>query len=271
MMRGTITELIVGDHVNIRLESGETRRFPMQDVAYAGPAQTPVPTATAQQQQKPLPGQVHVHVVANKQHVELETRTAQTNLTGYVTGGGAFAGTANTYSSVCTAPCDTALPIGANSLALSYGGRAPIDAPVTLEGPSHLEAEYTSMRGLRIAGFVTFGVSLVAGITLVVIGATRKSTSCSFGYSSDSSGSFECQDMSDPDHTLIGVGSAVGLGGGLVGLVMALIQDSAQINVVPQPTTGKLRLLPAIHPRNEHGVANTPAQNEMGLTLRYEL
>src|SRR5688572_540615 len=41
MLRGTIVELKPGETVEILLLNGETRKIPMADVEYAGPAETP--------------------------------------------------------------------------------------------------------------------------------------------------------------------------------------------------------------------------------------
>jgi len=74
----------------------------------------------------------------------------------------------------------------------------------------------------------------------------------------------------DADTSLEVAGSAVAIGGGLVGVIMALIPDSANLNVVPLPGQGKLRILPGLGPRYEHGLAKASAPDVPGLSLRYE-
>jgi len=263
MMRGTITELLVGDHVEIRLVSGETRRVPMQDVDYAGPeaAATP-PSPPASSTPEPAGSvraeKVDVHLVANEPGVELHTFAGQMEITSYGwtsgPGGGAgnnrqttITGTAKSYLPVCTAPCDASLPKGTQRLALSYEGGKPVDVTVVLAGPSRLEADYTSRRGIRVGGLVLFSASFLTGAGLTVYGVQ--------------------QGNGGP----VGIGVAVALLGGLSGLVLMLIQDSAQIGVVPQRKLGQLQIVPTVLAPRYEGASRAAANplNGAGLALRY--
>src|SRR5207247_10124009 len=54
MVRGTISELVRNDHVSISLVSGESRRFSMSDVVYAGPAAAMPATTMAGPAPRPI-------------------------------------------------------------------------------------------------------------------------------------------------------------------------------------------------------------------------
>src|SRR5271165_265503 len=107
VFRGTITELVPKDHVDLQLANGQTKRFSSADVAYAGPARRPPPAAGGGE--APHPHGIDVKVVANDDDVQLLIRTGQGEVEGAAwgyNGAVAYEGVSRAYGIVCTAPCD---------------------------------------------------------------------------------------------------------------------------------------------------------------------
>jgi len=263
MMRGTIVDLIVGDHVEIRLDSGETRRFPMAEVDYAGadkapppaapaaapatgtPAATPAPAAAPPPNGEPPKARSKLSFVANEPNVTVKALVGQTDFEGFGysfgwggRGGGPlmFSGRGKSYANVCSAPCEADVPKGENTLAVSYEGRTPIDVPLIVRGPAKVEIDYTSNLDVRVAGVVIGIGSVVGGIAAAVVGYNQWDDNCgrdSYGYQS-------CSRLLDPNYTVMGIGLGVAILGGLVGTVMALTHDEAKLNVAPpEPKTAQ--------------------------------
>jgi hypothetical protein len=248
MYRGTIVELVAGDHVDIALPSGQTRRFAMSEVAYAGsasthedtpgaatspPAPPPPPTAPAEGSTTGARApKADLHLDANEPDVQFLVRVGQGEASGfgYAWGGGgfvSFVGHSREYAVICTAPCDGELPNGTHRLALSlHGGKAiEADDPVELQGPATLHGTYESRAGTRVVGWVIFGVSLAAG-TVIAITSLRSTQNC------DSTGF--CFTDKTIDGTQLALGTGLMLVGGIVGAILGVTRDSATIEVVPQ-------------------------------------
>src|SRR5579883_414389 len=83
VFRGTITERVPRDHVDLLTPNGQTRRFPMSEVTYAGPAQggaggsVPEPAVTVRA------NKVDVHVASDQSDVQLLVRVGQSEATGW--------------------------------------------------------------------------------------------------------------------------------------------------------------------------------------------
>ena len=96
MFRGTIAELVAHDHVDIVLSSGQTRRFPLADVTYAGPSVAPAsappspppppPPPPPSGGPQPLVGmrgpRAELRLEANDSDVEFHVRTGTAQLQG---------------------------------------------------------------------------------------------------------------------------------------------------------------------------------------------
>src|SRR5579872_2767593 len=135
VFRGTITEMVPKDHVDLLMANGQTRRFASADVSYAGPSRRP--PGPGGSGDAPRPKGVDTHFVATEDDVQLLIRTGQGEVEGVgfgYHGTVAYEGVARDYAIMCTAPCDTQLPPGLQRLALSHhGGRAiEADDPVQL-------------------------------------------------------------------------------------------------------------------------------------------
>lgn len=227
VFRGTITELVPRDHVDLLMANGQTRRFASADVSYAGPSRRP-PTAGGQADSS-RPRGVDTHFVATEDDVQLLIRSGQGEVEGVgfgYHGTVAYEGVARDYAIVCTAPCDTQLPPGLQRLALSHhGGRAiEADNPVQLQGPTTLWGDYQSMLGVRIAGYVVGFGSLATGIILIATNLPQcPPTGCQFP-------------------TAFWVGGVVIIAGGILGSILAGVSDRASIQVVGMGVSRPVKL-----------------------------
>ncbi len=229
VFRGTITELVPHDHINLLLPGGQTRRFPAADVAYAGPAvRPPAPAAPA----APAPPQgMKLHVESDQEDVQLLVRTGQ--MEGEAWGfRGPIGVIARDYHTLCTAPCDTQVPPGQHRLALSLHGGRVVEAedPVEVLGPSTLQAHYDSHLVVRVVGYVVSVASLITGIVLV---AESYNGNC---------GNPNAQHCSQFNTGELVAGIVVGIGGAIVGGVMSGIGDKASFQLVPTGAAGPLKL-----------------------------
>jgi hypothetical protein len=250
MYRGTIVELVAKDHVSVTLANGESRSFPMRDVAYAGPgaqsgAEGPAPVAPGP---APFPrrppaareggeGEQPVHLEASEKNLQFLVRVGQAETTGagYAFGryGGPvfYAGHTVAYSNLCAPPCDATLPAGSHHLALSQDGGKAIEAdePVEISGPTTLRGTYESRRGIRIGGLLIVLGSVIGGTALMVSGihpTTCDDNGCSGGL----------------DQGAVWGGVAVMGVGTLVGTIMMLVRDTATIETVRGGDARALRL-----------------------------
>jgi opacity protein-like surface antigen len=235
MFRGTIQELVVGDHVDLQLHSGELRRIPMKDVAYAGPAARD-PSAAPAAPAAPPPSygplvtvdatSLRVHFESADPNMAFSLRTGSATVAGSV-GGRGYVGVATAYTDLCGAPCDVTLPAGTYRLALSKDGRGPVEAEeaAVLREPSTVQGTYIDHRGLRTAGWVSLLGGIGIGTILMASAFAQKTTTC------DGAGS--CSTSPSVNQSQVGAGAAVSLVGGLVGLILILQGDSASVRVLP--------------------------------------
>jgi len=251
VFRGTITELVPRDHVDLMLASGQTRRFAAADIAYAGPAKRPPASGPPGADSGPRGRGVDVHVVANEDDVQLLIRTGQGEVEGAAWGyhgAVAYEGVARDYAIVCTAPCDAQLPPGLQRLALSHHGGRTVEAddPVELRGPSTLRAQYESRQGVRIAGYVVGIGSFAAGLVLIFtnLPTCPPQQSCNFP-------------------SAFWAGAVVIIAGGILGSILAGVGDHAALQLVPTGTSRMLKL-----PGVGEPVADGPVDGA-GLGLRF--
>jgi hypothetical protein len=249
LYRGTIVELVAGDHVDLRLPSGETKRWAMAEVSYAGGADRQPSTSLPREQPAPRP-LVTVEAEAAKIHFESDTpetdlhiRTGDATVTGVGWGGrGAFVygAVAHGYEHICAAPCDATLPAGTHRLALSKNGRAPVEPEeaVTIHGPSSVRGTYVDKSGTRIAGWVIIVTSFAAA-TGMLIGSFHTTQDCSL-----QSVTGTCNQVSSVDMGLAGGAVAVSLLGTILGMIFVFQHDSATIEVTPMEASLRLPLLP---------------------------
>jgi hypothetical protein len=225
VFRGTITENVPRDHVDLLMPNGQTRRFNMSDVTYSGPASRPQGGGGGGS-----PGGAEgmpVHVTSDQPDVQLLVRVGQSEATGW-SYRGAIALEGRQYAIVCTAPCDAQLPAGLQRLAISeHGGTAvESDDPVDLRGPSTLYTHYDSRAGIRAVGWVIGFGSGIGGIVIMVL---------SFNFNCQ-----QGQQCLDTGQFIAGL--AVAVVGGIIGGIMAGVGDHATIQLVPTTTSSPFKL-----------------------------
>jgi hypothetical protein len=244
--RGTITESVPKDHVDLLLANGQTKRFAAADIASAGPAATPQGPGVGQD----IPS-APVHVEGSQEDLQLLIRSGQIQGVSYGFHG-AVGMVAHAYDTVCTAPCDVQLPIGQQRLALSYHGGAAIDSedPVEIRGPSTLHTYYDSRVAIRVAGYIVGVAGVITGLVLV---ATSYNSNC------DPNAHNGCSQFNTGQ--LIAGGVTL-LGSAIVGGILSGIGDKAVIQVVPTGSAGPLKLPGTME------AASTPALPGAGLALQ---
>jgi hypothetical protein len=129
------------------------------------------------------------------------------------------------YKEICTAPCKVSLPAGSHTFGVSQPGQPPVEAPgVTLPaGTADVKATYTDNSGVRIAGWIVGGVSVVVG-GIVMVAAIGSEKVCPAGSSS-------CFDSTKLNTGVFIAGAGImGIGAG-VGVLMTRVRDSAEVDV----------------------------------------
>lgn len=276
ILRGTIAELVPGGTVTIVTMTGETKKIPMAEVQYAGPA-AGMPGAAPPATPAPASGPRPL-IQVNGRDAPLYLRSSQSEVTFYMrtstsegssvstgamvgsrgfgaVGGGTSVFSGRTYARICTAPCEATVPAGQYTLALSKGTGNPVEDEqlVRVDGPATLAGKYTSYAGLRAAGFVITLASVVTGFYLIFT---------SFGKEECDAATNVCDRKVDQSRLFTGLG--VTIGGAIIGGIMGSKGDDAEIRVIPGATG-------AIAPRNalwanERGAAAVSAPLP-GLTL----
>ncbi len=246
MYRGEIIELVVNDHVDVRLSSGEVKRFPMSDVSFAGASAVreapPAPPPPPPPPPAPASTAVHVQFESDTPDTEVYQKDGESVGVGYVFAGrasGVVAMRAKQFKRICGAPCASTLEPGTYHLAMSKGERAPVqdDEAITIDSPSRVTAKYTDNAGVRVAGWVIWGATLAVG-TVMVVEAFGTSQNCT-GATQIGSGMYgftdpgSCTSSTTTNAGLLGGGLAVAGVGMIVGLVMALHHDSVTFSVTP--------------------------------------
>jgi hypothetical protein len=238
MVRGTISEMVPGDYVVIVTLTGETRRFAMADVSYAG-------SAAASPQSKPLPERSGddkefetPEGAKYKPEITVHAKEARLRLTSEPTGltfhkrtssamavGSGGSAIAAGFQEICTSPCEASLPAGTHTLALSEPGKVPISADsVTLPaGVSTLSGRFIDRSGIRTLGLVVVVASAVGG-TFMLLNMMDSTQTCSGDY---------CYDNPEIDVGML-VGGLVVVGVGIpMGLALATTRDKAELTVSP--------------------------------------
>ncbi|MDD9939302.1 MAG: hypothetical protein OXT09_37295 [Myxococcales bacterium] len=192
MYRGTIITKEPGQYVDLMLPNGETRRFEMAQVQYAGPADQQ-PAEPRAEPAQPADGAVAdvlepvgesaiertatadtrkpiVTVVSDE--AQLELRSADEPITFYRRAARALSshGSAEGFDEICTSPCTVRMPSGTHTLALSLVGGAPVVAPPVQLSPGNqlLTGKVIDNSGKRGFGTTALVVGLLGGLAMAV-------------------------------------------------------------------------------------------------------
>lgn len=169
-MRGTISELVPGDHVVIVLPNGESRTLTMDKVEYAGPDPGLEAAPGGPKKAPTVPG-VKLHLTSPQKnarfYLPIGMRVGRVE-------GGAFEQSkvvhSEDYKELCRAPCDVTLQAGSYALALAIEGGDPVRSAALLDidGPTSVEGVYTSYSVVRALGWVTSVVGGAVGVVLLI-------------------------------------------------------------------------------------------------------
>ena len=213
MVRGTIAEIVPESHVVIVTLTSEMRRYEWSDVDWAGPAaQMPARRNEGDEGGENDEGDVprtEDEVLVQLQMLGVEDDPYTFFVEGRV---------ANRWRELCVAPCEEAVTPGANRFAIQRrgGARIPAENDVTIDGPAIVTGRYVDNSGARVGGGVLTAGSLLAGISLIVVGTAVQS------------------DKGEPTNwTLVGVGSGIIAAGLTLGIVITTRRDRAVVNVRP--------------------------------------
>jgi hypothetical protein len=178
MVRGTLVENIPGDHVTIQLATGETRTFAASEVLRVGPGATavmvPEPTYAPPVTAMPAPQQVSVRVVGTTEDLSLHQLTGTASVSVW-TGRGVGTAAIDQFAILCGAPCEQRVTPGSYTLGVSQGNGMARRADHSIWHIDHdttLELEYENREGIRIGGWVIFGVASLGyalGATLPIL------------------------------------------------------------------------------------------------------
>lgn len=244
MFRGTIGEMDPKGDVVIVTVTSATRRFPMTDVAYAGPAASMPAThaneAPAAAAAAPLVGAAPATASDEKSAKLRVAGHGAPSLAVLARPVDAPAGTA--YAKVCTAPCEAALPAGKYWFALATGKGKPVveEQAAILKGPTQVEATYKSRAGARLAGGIVLGASVVTSGYLI---ATKDYDVTTMRCYSSSACTPTTQSVQSD--TKLYAGLAVGIVGSIVGLALIAVQDGVDVRVAPLATVARAEHGPA--------------------------
>ncbi len=181
--RGTITELVPGDHVIILLLNGESRTFTMSEVTFAGvEPQQAAPAVQASPAPSPAPAveeqRIRVSFQANRTDLTIH-RVSRSTEFAFSSGFGVVANNAYSrfraasYEQIGVTPCETELEPGAHVFTVTLGRhRHELDS-ISLTQDTTLVLDYESRRTRRIAGWLTFGLGIATGMALSIAGLAQ--------------------------------------------------------------------------------------------------
>ncbi len=231
MARGTIIEVVPDDHVLLLLPDGETRRFDMAEVVYSGPiaaqgTASPTPAAgPTSEPTGPAPASTPVAGAAADDTVRLTLEASRSGISFYAAARVPNGSGHLSFQRLCEAPCQFNIAPGSYRMALSIAGESPVPTPraLHLTRDFTLEGTYHSRRGIRIGGWILFGLATPAAIGNFV--ALARCDGCS------------------QKTALYGVAISLSVLA-LVGFVMGLIHDSARLDVRRVPTWARSQPAP---------------------------
>ena len=244
MVRGTIIELKRGEYVLITTPLGESRRFSMNEVRYAGPASGAPGTSPPKVQERkhpPAPPRPPLPVGPPMHRVALSS--PDPDVTFHARGG-----LNRLYTQLCTAPCETSFEEGPYIIALSRGRDEPRKAKgsLTIDQPGTLEGKFVSRSNLRTIGWVLIPLGPLLGGVLIA-------GSVSGGATEFNAGMF--------------FGGMALFGGGLAtGIVLATRKDLVEVTFYPGAVASLPRpsSLALVHPAIDRSSPYAPGLTAVG-------
>jgi hypothetical protein len=243
MIRGTISEMVPGESVTILTVGGTTKKIPMAEVKYAGPADK-APKAqekddsTASDESNPETPRsdgtrpfitvrskpVAFKFISSDPGVTLHIKTGEAEAVGPM--GMPTGITAVGYTPICTAPCLAALPAGSHQFALSKDGGSAIATPslTSLSERSTIEGIYQSRQGTRTAGWVIGVGGVATALVLIATGMQSHTTTCA-------ANDYACVPNTESNLNNLYLGMGIGLVSTFVAMFMVRARDGADVTV----------------------------------------
>ncbi len=226
LYRGHVSEIVPGDHVTIKTESGETKRVAWAEVERVIVAPTPIPPMADAPADAPAPPMVgpkaRVHVTSPRR-VLLYRRPA---------------GSAS-WVQACQSPCDMDLPTG-DSYRITGNG-VPQSKEFRLEvGPSgfvDLVVDPPNHGGMVLGGIVAGGggMTFLVGSLMALVGASNAGLDCTHYYNTQGqyfSSQAECDKTKSDGPGVRDAGLvALGVGAAVTGLGLLVFFNSATTDV----------------------------------------
>lgn len=232
MLRGTIAESVPGEYVVILLVTGETRRVDAAEVKYAGPATgapgqaappppaAPPPVAPPPAATREVPmARLTLEAADPEQQLTFYTKTGEAVASAWGYYSGAMTVRAQSFKKLCTAPCRVEIPESRETLALALGDRAPVPVPgaVDLRGDLTVRGKYKDDSGIRVGGWVLFGVGTAVGTGVMLVPLLGDNSS------------------GDVNLTPLFIGTGIVIGSAITSLIMILNADNPSVETLPTP------------------------------------
>lgn len=169
-LRATIVERSPTQLV-VMLPTGETRTYSVDQVAFAGPDDAPRDAAAEESPAPPVAPEIaHLRVFSDQQDLSLQRLVGSTTVTVATTDGGVGSARVDQFSVICNAPCDVDIPRGTYQLGVAQGtgGAVRAGSPMDLREDTALRLRYDDRTGLRVAGWLSFGVGMGTGAALLL-------------------------------------------------------------------------------------------------------
>lgn len=223
MFRGHVSEIVPGDHVTIRTETGETKRLAWAEIDRVIVASTPIPPppsgvpgvapATAPLDAPMVGPRAHVHIKSPR-NVILYRKPAGTNA----------------WSKACTSPCNTELPIGDSYRVAGNGVQQSKEFHLEASPGSTVEVvvDPQSTGGMILGGFIAGGGFTVGyvGLIAAAVGAARADGECGRYETCSESDREDGKKIRDAGLIALGVGAAATV----VGLIVFLNNATTDIS-----------------------------------------
>jgi predicted cobalt transporter CbtA len=172
--RGLIVESIPDDHISIAIAEGTLRQLPFEEVVYAGPSKTApaspvVATRTASRDERPHTETKRRSPKPGESMVHFRTRTPELTVWVAEVSNGPNGPTDSGFRRLCEAPCSEPLEHGLYRLAYSRADSRPLEVKsnININREAAVEADISSRRGTRVAGWVILGLGAATGTVLL--------------------------------------------------------------------------------------------------------
>lgn len=206
-LRGTIVER-TDEVLVIMLPTGEVRTYPVAELALV----TRAPPAVVPAARGP---RALLHVSSDRDDPVLSLHRYVGSASRMVAlSGGTSSVALEQFELLCTAPCDTDIPVGTHQLGVGHGTSVQrAGQPMRLDGHMHLHIDYEDRTPYRVIGWTTVGVGGLGGAAMLL-------------------SSFVIGDRTDL--VMLGVGAVICGASLIIGMSLAMLMDHAELQVLDE-------------------------------------